>query len=125
MFLIAALLLAPPFEEMLFRGVLYAGYRRSLGAGKAAFLTTTIFVVLHLTEALAYWPSIIAITAMALLALRMRLRSSAIGPAVALHFGYNLMMGLIVVWQTLASTTQGFSPDSEGKTVVVLEERRK
>ena len=84
-----ALLLAPPLEEMLFRGVVYGGYRRSLGPVRAAWLTTAIFALLHITEAIHYPPALIAIAGMALLALRMRLRSAAIGPAVALHFGYN------------------------------------
>ena len=39
LWIIMALFLAPPLEEMLFRGVLYGGYRKSLGATPAAWLT--------------------------------------------------------------------------------------
>jgi membrane protease YdiL (CAAX protease family) len=42
-----AVVLAPPIEELLFRGLLYGGYRRSLGPFWAATLTTGIFCILH------------------------------------------------------------------------------
>jgi len=44
---------------------------------------------------------------MALLALRMRLRSSAIGPAMAVHFGYNVIIALGVVCSTWLRHTRG------------------
>jgi membrane protease YdiL (CAAX protease family) len=95
-----ALLLAPPLEEMLFRGVLYGGYRKALGATWAAWLTTGIFTLLHITEAIHYLPALVAIAGMALLALRMRLQSSAIGPAIAVHFGYNFVVAVGVICST-------------------------
>ena len=100
LWLMTALFLAPPLEEMLFRGVLYGGYRRSLGPTRSAWLTTTIFAVLHVTEAIHFLPALLAIVGMALLALRMRLRYSAVGPAVAVHFGYNSVIALGVVCST-------------------------
>lgn len=102
-----ALLLAPPLEEMLFRGVVYGGYRRSLGPVRAAWLTTAVFALLHITEAIHYPPALIAIAGMALLALRMRLRSAAIGPAIALHFGYNFVIALGVVSSTWLRNPRG------------------
>ena len=95
-----ALFLAPPLEEMLFRGVLYGGYRKSLGATRAAWLTTSIFVLMHITEFIYFLPALVGIAGMALLALRMRLRHSAIGPAVAVHFGYNFILVLAVICST-------------------------
>ena len=54
--------------------------------------------MLHVTEVIHFFPALLAIVAMALLALRMRLRYSAIGPAVAVHFGYNAVIALGVVY---------------------------
>lgn len=104
---IMALVLAPPLEELLFRGVLYGGYRKSLGPTRAAWLTTTIFTLLHITEAIHYLPALIAIASMALVALRMRLRSAAIGPAIAVHFGYNFVISLGVISSTLIRNSRG------------------
>ena len=88
--------LAPVFEELLFRGVMYGGYRRSVGRGWAAFLCTIFFWLLHLPETIRFWPAMLAILVLALLTLSQRLRSEAIGPAVALHAGYNGMIALAV-----------------------------
>ena len=97
---VMALLLAPPIEELLFRGVLYGGYRRSWGAPAAAALTTAIFVVLHLTEIVYYLPAALGIASLALAAMWFRLRSAAIGPAIAVHFGYNLVIVLAAISYT-------------------------
>jgi membrane protease YdiL (CAAX protease family) len=84
-----AVLLAPPVEEILFRGVLYGGYRKSFGPGWAAILTTAIFVLMHLPNIMRFPPAIVGLTALAIAALYCRLRSKAIGPAIAVHVGYN------------------------------------
>src|SRR6185312_490769 len=45
--IINSVLFAPVIEELLFRGVLYGGYRRSFGHGWAVIVTTSVFVLLH------------------------------------------------------------------------------
>ncbi len=84
-----ALVLAPSAEEPLFRGLLYGGYRRSFGPLWAAVLTTVMFCILHVGQVVQFPPSIVATASMALAALWFRLRSAAIGPAIAVHFGHN------------------------------------
>jgi membrane protease YdiL (CAAX protease family) len=85
---------APFVEEPLFRGVLYAGYRRSFGAIRAALFTTSIFWALHLFEMAHFWPAMVGVAALGLISVWMRLRAQAIGASVALHLGYN---GTLVV----------------------------
>lgn len=99
--LILALLLAPPIEELLFRGVLYGGYRLSLGPKKAAALVTLIFCLLHVPEVLHFPVAMLGIAGLALTALWMRLRASAIGAAIAVHFSYN---GVLAVLQLLGGS---------------------
>ncbi|HEV2395155.1 MAG TPA: CPBP family glutamic-type intramembrane protease [Verrucomicrobiae bacterium] len=65
----------------------------------AATLTTVIFCLRHLTEVIHYPAAAIGIGTMALAALWFRLRSAAIGPAVATHLGYN---GLLAILQLAA-----------------------
>lgn len=98
---LVALVLAPPVEELLFRGVLYGGFRTSLGPAWAAVLSTLIFWLLHITETIYFWPSMIAIALFAVAALWIRLHARAIGPAVAVHFGYNA----VLVMAALTATT--------------------
>jgi membrane protease YdiL (CAAX protease family) len=89
-----ALLFAPLIEECLFRGVMYGGYRRSFGPVWAAILSLLLFWVLHLAETFGYWPAMLGIFALAAVALRYRLKCSAIGPAIAVHLGYNFVIAL-------------------------------
>ncbi len=77
-----AVLLAPLLEEPLFRGLLYGGYRWSLGPVGAAVLTTVLFCALHVWQMVQFPPAIPGLVAAALAALWFRLRSSAIGPAI-------------------------------------------
>jgi membrane protease YdiL (CAAX protease family) len=100
LWLFLALVLAPLIEEPLFRGVLYGGYRNSFGPVRAAVLTTSIFLLLHITEMIHFLPSMLGVLGLAIAALWIRLRSSAIGPAVAVHFGYNAVLAIVVIWST-------------------------
>jgi len=104
--LLMAFVLAPPIEELLFRGVLYGGYRKSFGPAVAAILTTLMFTLLHISEIVYSWPAAGAIIGLALTALWARLRSGAIGPAVGVHLGYNAVIGLLTVFASLTSATR-------------------
>lgn len=97
-----AVILAPPLEEFLFRGVLFSGMARSWGQSIAALLVTALFVVIHLPETIHYWPSMIAVLLLGVAALLMRIRSEALGPAVTLHLAYNLVL---VITVSLLSTS--------------------
>jgi hypothetical protein len=98
-FLLFALVLAPPVEELLFRGVIYGGFCQSFGPAVAAVATTVLFVLPHATGMVHFWPSVFTITALALSALLMRLECRAIGPAVALHLGYNAVVSIVgITW---------------------------
>lgn len=85
---------APPVEELVFRGVFYAGLARSWRPAVAATLTTVVFVALHAAEIGTYWPAWLIIGALGALALRVRLASGSLLPAIALHATYNL--GLVL-----------------------------
>jgi membrane protease YdiL (CAAX protease family) len=90
-----AVAVAPPVEELVFRGVLYAGLAGRWGAPKAAAWTTLAFVLMHVPQIGGFWPGWIIIGLVGVLALRARLRSGSLLPAVALHVAYNL--GLVLV----------------------------
>ncbi len=98
--ILIALLLAPPIEELLFRGVLFGGICRSWGAAWAAIVTTAVFILLHVNEMIHFWPAFVFVAIMAAAALWMRLRTRAIAPSIALHFGYNLVLVVIVLLAT-------------------------
>jgi membrane protease YdiL (CAAX protease family) len=91
--------LAPPIEELVFRGVLYAGFSRRWSPRVAGTITTAMFVILHVTEIGAYVPAWLAIGALGGLALRARVATGSLVPPLALHAGYNLGLVLLVYAQ--------------------------
>jgi membrane protease YdiL (CAAX protease family) len=90
-YIIAAVFLAPPLEEMLFRGLLFGGFCRSVGFDRAAIGVTAIFVLLHVSQMIVQPLAVLSITAAAIAALWLRLRHQAIGAAIAVHFGFNFL----------------------------------
>jgi hypothetical protein len=97
---LGGVLLAPLIEELFFRGVLYGGYRKSLGPVLAFVITTLIFMYAHLTEITHFLPAAAGLLGLACAALACRLRWKAIGPAVAVHVGYNAMVAAMVLYRT-------------------------
>lgn len=89
-----AVVLAPPAEEYLFRGVLLAGFSRSWGRGAAGVIVSLLFAAVHLPETLPFWPAALATTSLGILALALRWRTERLGPAVAAHSAYNLALAL-------------------------------
>jgi membrane protease YdiL (CAAX protease family) len=94
-----AVAIAPPVEELVFRGVLYSGLARSWAPSRAGFVTTMVFVAMHATEIGAYWPAWIALGVLSTLAWRARVATGSLVPAVALHASYNLGLVLAVYAQ--------------------------
>lgn len=85
----AALVLAPPIEEFVFRGVLYEGFRERMPAAVAMLLVTVLFTALHLTEVVHYAPAIGLIALLSVATLLLRTATGSLLPAVAAHFTYN------------------------------------
>lgn len=88
--IIFTLFIAPLVEELLFRGILLGGLNRSFGVWWGVALSNLLFIGLHYSEAIYFWPAFIGIALLSATATRQRLTQKAIGPAVAVHFGYNL-----------------------------------
>lgn len=97
LWLLLMILLAPPIEELLFRGVLLGGFRRSFGPVGGGIAVTALFIILHVTEAVHYWPALIGISSLAGATLWIRLRTGAVGPAIAAHFSYNTLIAITVI----------------------------
>jgi membrane protease YdiL (CAAX protease family) len=74
-----------------------AGYLNSFGHWKAVALSTGLFLLMHISELIYFYPAALGITAAALGALYMRLRASAIGPAIAVHVAYNTLVVVLAV----------------------------
>ena len=96
---VVAICCAPLVEEFLFRGIMMAGLSRSFGVPAAAVIVTILFVALHFPELQHYWPGVIGVGGMAVVAMWLRIKTKSLFPAIAVHLGYN---GLVVALATVA-----------------------
>jgi membrane protease YdiL (CAAX protease family) len=94
LFVLLAVLLAPVFEEFLFRGVMYTGMLRSWGKWPAGIVVTLSFGLLHLADVGGYWPALFMITVVGLGLLLVRIKTKSLIPAIAMHSAYNLFQVL-------------------------------
>ena len=94
----AAVVLAPPIEEFVFRGVLFEGFRQRWGTWIGGAVVTVLVLVMHLAEAWFYWPAIVGLSVAAVLLLVLRVRTGSLLPPIALHFAYNLTLAAATLW---------------------------
>ncbi|MFI5209469.1 MAG: CPBP family intramembrane glutamic endopeptidase [Gemmatimonadales bacterium] len=95
--IVTAVILAPPIEEILFRGALLGALRESLGLGRAAIASGTIFWLLHATEWIWYWPAGVSIGILTVLLTALRLGTRSLGPGIAAHLAYNLVLAAVLM----------------------------
>jgi membrane protease YdiL (CAAX protease family) len=89
--ILSAVLLAPPVEEIMFRGVLLGGLAETWNVRAAALISGGTFWLMHAPE-WTHWPAAVAIGLLTIVVTRLRLRSGALGPSMAAHFAYNLLL---------------------------------
>jgi membrane protease YdiL (CAAX protease family) len=94
--MLSAVLLAPPIEELMFRGVLLGGLAETWNLRAAAVISGATFWLMHGPE-FVHWPAAVAIAMLTVLVTWLRVRHRSLMPAIAAHFGYNLVLA-IVVW---------------------------
>jgi membrane protease YdiL (CAAX protease family) len=85
-----ALVVAPPIEEFVFRGVLLTGFRRTWRLATAGTVVSVLFMASHLWEIGTYGPAVTAVTLLCVGTLVARVVTASLVPAVALHAAYNL-----------------------------------
>ena len=81
--------IGPALEEMVFRGIGFAGLATRLGPAWAGVITTVIFMAAHAPEKMYYPPGVIDVGLMAAAAVMLRLQYRSIRPAILLHVLYN------------------------------------
>jgi len=93
---LVALALAPPIEEFLFRGILLSGFTTTWGLTAAILLSSALFILFHVPDTRTYWPALAGISLLTAATVAVRLSTKALLPAIALHFGYNLFLVVLV-----------------------------
>jgi uncharacterized protein len=91
--LLSTLILAPVFEEYLFRGVLLGSFIARWGTVVASVAVTLLFALVHLPENLPYWPATVTLGTLSLLLTVLRLRHQS----VVAHLCYNVVLAVSMI----------------------------
>ena len=85
----------PAFEELLYRGIILGGFNCSFGPIYEGILTTLLFIGMHIPSIITSGTFLfIAICSLSLTTLWIRLKTGAVGPAIAIHFSYNFIVAI-------------------------------
>jgi len=91
---LVSVLLAPVFEEGIFRGALLGALRPALGALGAGLGSTLLFTLLHLPEHFGTPWGLLPIAALGGFAAWLRVRSGSLWPGLVAHVCFNALLGL-------------------------------
>ena len=94
---ILATLTAPIVEEVIYRGILYSAFQRSMGVAGAFGLVTLLFTAVHVPQ---YYESVSTLTLLTLLSVvltALRVYSRNLLPCIILHTLFNGFQSIILV----------------------------
>jgi membrane protease YdiL (CAAX protease family) len=87
--ILIATFLAPVLEEIIFRGIAFAGLAAQLGTVWATIVSVALFVAVHAPQKIYYLPGFVDVGLVALAAILLRLKYRSIRPGILLHILYN------------------------------------
>ena len=101
---------APLVEEVVYRGVLYSAFQRTLGVPAAFLLVTSLFALVHVPQ---YYPSYSTIFLLGLLSLiltSIRVKTGNLLPCIILHTLFNGIQSVLLILETLTKSTDVPAP---------------
>lgn len=102
---------APIVEEVVYRGVVYSALQRTAGVAFGIAATTMLFAMVHVPQ---YYPSYSTIFLLTLLSLTLtlvRYRTSNLLPCIILHFIFNGLQSIVLVFQSFLPKSITDVPD--------------
>lgn len=94
---VLAVFTAPLVEEIIYRGILYSAFQRSVGTFAAVALVTFLFALVHVPQ---YWPSystIFLLTLLSLILTLVRVYSGNLLPCIILHTLFNGFQSALLI----------------------------
>jgi membrane protease YdiL (CAAX protease family) len=94
---LVATITAPLVEEVIYRGVLYSAFQRTLGVGVAFVVATFLFALVHVPQ---YYPSYSTIFLLGLLSVTLtlvRVISGNLLPCIILHTVFNGLQSILLI----------------------------
>ena len=97
---------APIVEEVIYRGILYSAFQRSVGVPAAFMLVTFLFALVHVPQ---YYPSYSTIFLLVLLSISLtalRVKSKNLLPCIILHTLFNGFQSIMLVLEPLINKSE-------------------
>lgn len=92
-----AVFTAPFVEEVVYRGVLYSAFQRSIGTYGAVVLVTCLFALVHVPQYYPSYSTIILLTLLSLILTLVRVFSGNLLPCIILHTLFNAFQSAMLL----------------------------
>ncbi len=90
---------APLVEEVVYRGVLYSAFQRTLGIPIAVIIVTLLFAVVHVPQYYPSFSTIFLLTLLSLILTLVRVRTNNLLPCVILHTIFNGFQSMLLIFE--------------------------
>jgi membrane protease YdiL (CAAX protease family) len=90
---------APLVEEVVYRGILYSAFQRTIGVPLSVLLVTFLFALVHVPQYYPSYSTIFLICTLSLVLTLVRVRTGNLLPCVALHTVFNGTQSLLLILQ--------------------------
>jgi membrane protease YdiL (CAAX protease family) len=88
--------IAPPVEELLFRGFLYPALARPLGSLLSVALTGGLFALIHSPQLAHAWIPLLLLFAVGVILTVVRAKTKSVATTVLIHMSYNTTLFVLV-----------------------------
>ncbi len=94
------ILVAPPVEELFYRGFLYPVLARPLGVPAAVVLTSIPFALMHASQLASAWAPLLMLFVVSVALTLTRARSGSVAASVLMHMAYNTTLFTMLFFAT-------------------------
>jgi len=108
---------APIVEEVVYRGILYSAFQRSVGIPAAVVLTTFFFAIVHFPQYIESLPTLILICLLSLILTLVRVRTGNLLPCIALHTAFNGIQSVLLILQPYI---ENYVKSSQSEAALIL-----
>jgi len=102
---------APIVEEIIYRGVLYSAFQRTLGVPFAVLLVTILFALIHVPQYLGTPETIFLICLLSLVLTLVRVYTKNLLPCITLHMVFNGLQSLLLILEPYLPTNMINTPE--------------
>lgn len=106
---------APIVEELIYRGILYSAFQRTVGVAASFVLTTLLFALVHVPQNYPSFSTIFLILLLSMILTGMRVYSKNLLPCIILHTLFNGIQSVALVLSTFYET-----PEKATETATIL-----